>query len=193
MSTRTFDFKRLGPPEGARVIVCGGCGGIGSAIVKACVETNLNVTVVDMPVTRDANPPPDGVGFIPFDAHDADSVKTAFEEYGRSEEALDAVINLVGGGDGPTALAELETARFDEVVSRNLRSAFLICQAAMPLLKASGAGAIVNTASGAAYRGLPGVGSYTAAKAGLIGMTKTFAVGLFSDVNIRFWHLSMNL
>ncbi len=173
---RTFDFARLGPPVGARVAVAGGCGGIGSAIVKGCVETDLDVTVLDLAATQEKNPVPDGVKFIPLDAHDEASIEAAFLELGKQGDHLDALINLIGGGDGASSkLVDLLVERLDRVLSLNLRSAFLMCRAAMSLLKASGAGAIVNTASAAAYRGLPNVGAYTAAKAGLIGITKTFA------------------
>ncbi len=178
----SYNYARLGPPEGARVVVAGGCGGIGSAVVKGCLETNLDVTVVDLQSTADANPPPNRVKFVPFDAYDEDSVNEAFAQIGRDGDSIDALINLVGSGDPPSPLAETATESFDSVISRNLRSAFLMAKASMPLLKKSGAGAIVNTASGAAYRGLPGVGSYTAAKAGLIGMTKTIAVENAPDV-----------
>lgn len=171
-----FDYARLGPPEGARVVVAGGCGGIGSAIVRGCIDTNLDVTVIDLPATAEANPPPNEVKFVPFDAYDEESVNTAFARISGDGDSIDALANLVGSGDPPSPLVETETDSFDSVISRNLRSAFLIAKAAMPLLRKSGHGALVNTASGAAYRGLPGVGSYTAAKAGLIGMTKTLAV-----------------
>ena len=173
---RDFDWARLGPPQGARVVVAGGCGGIGSAIVRGCIETNLDVTIIDLPATAAANPPPNEVTFVPFDAYDEGSVNAAFARIAEDSDSIDALANLVGSGDPPSPLAETETASFDSVISRNLRSAFLMAKAAMPLLKKSGHGAIVNTASGAAYRGLPGVGSYTAAKAGLIGMTKALAV-----------------
>jgi NAD(P)-dependent dehydrogenase (short-subunit alcohol dehydrogenase family) len=174
--TRAYDYGRLGPPEGARVVIGGGCGGIGSAVVKGCLETNLDVTIVDLAETEAQNPAPAGAKFIAMDAYREESVRAAFGEIESAGPALDALINLIGSGNKPAPLALLETESWDDVISRNLRSAFLISKAAMPLLKASGAGAIVHTASGAAYRGIPGVGSYTAAKAGLIGMTKTFAV-----------------
>ena len=162
---RTYDYSRLGPPEGARVVV-----------VRGCLETNLNVIIVDLAATEAANPAPKGTTFIAMDAYHEDSVRAAFKKIEHAGPTLDALINLIGSGNKPAPLAELETESWDDVISRNLRSAFLMSKAAMPLLKASGAGAIVHTASGAAYRGIPGVGSYTAAKAGLIGMTKTFAV-----------------
>ena len=52
-----FDFARLGPPEGARVVVAGGCGGIGSAVVRGCLDTDLDVTVIDLPATAQATVP----------------------------------------------------------------------------------------------------------------------------------------
>ena len=54
MSVRTYDYARLGPPPGAKVVVAGGCGGIGSAIVEGCVATGLETYVLDMQATYDA-------------------------------------------------------------------------------------------------------------------------------------------
>ncbi len=176
-AARTYDYARLGPPEGAKVVVAGGCGGIGSAIVAGCIATNVETFVLDMQATYDANPCPDNVTFVPIDAHEEDSVKDAIAKIAaKTGGTLDAMINLVGAGNGPAPLTELEAWSWDEVISRNLRSAFLLCKHIMPLLHASGDGAIVNTASGVAYRGVKGVGSYAAAKGGLISMTKTLAV-----------------
>jgi NAD(P)-dependent dehydrogenase (short-subunit alcohol dehydrogenase family) len=176
-AVRTYDYARLGPPPGAKVVVAGGCGGIGSAIVEGCVATGLETYVLDMQATYDAKPCPDGVTFVPMDAHEDESVQQAVGDLvAKTGGVLDAVINLVGAGNGPAPITELETWSWDEVISRNLRSAFLICKYTMPLLHKSGDGAVVNTASGVAYRGVKGVGSYAAAKGGLISMTKTLAV-----------------
>lgn len=177
-AVRTYDYTRLGPPEGAKVVVAGGCGGIGAAIARACLETKLDTYVVDLKETHDANPCPKGITFVPFDAHDEESVENAFTLIGKTTDKLDAVINLVGAGNnqGPLPLADVPAWSWDEVISKNLRSAFLICKHALPLLHASGDGAIVNTASGVAYRGVKGVGAYAAAKGGVISLTKTLAV-----------------
>lgn len=170
------DFARLGPAPGSVVVVCGGCGGIGAAVVKGCLATGLDTIVLDLPATHAANPSPPEAQFIGMDAFDEDQVKAAFRAIAKDYAAVDAVLNLIGAGKGPRALVDTPTADFDEVVDRNLRASFLVSKYAMPLLKASGAGSLVHTATGMAIRTIPGVGPYAAAKAGVIGLTRALAV-----------------
>jgi NAD(P)-dependent dehydrogenase (short-subunit alcohol dehydrogenase family) len=86
------------------------------------------------------------------------------------------VINLVGAGNAPGPLTTKDVAHFDDDISRNLRSAFLISKHAIPLLAKSGRGSLVHTASGVAVRPLKNVGAYAAAKGGLISLSKTLAI-----------------
>lgn len=175
-TARTFDFTRLGPPEGAWVAVCGGCGGIGAAMVRGCVATKLNVVVLDLAAAQAAKPVPADVHFVPFDTRSEDSVRDAFAAVARITPKLDALINLVGSGNAPSPITETTVESFDEDQSRNLRSAFLISKHAMALLKASGAGSLIHTASGVAQRALPSTGAYAAAKAGVIALAKHLAL-----------------
>lgn len=175
-TNRTFDFTRLGPPAGAWVAVCGGCGGIGRAMVRGCLDTKLNTIVLDLAAAAAKNPVPAGVHFIPFDTREEASVQAAFAAVAQFTPRLDALINLVGAGNPPSPLTETTLESFDEDQSRNLRSAFLISKHAMPLLKASGAGSLIHTASGVAQRALPATGAYAAAKAGVIALSKHLAL-----------------
>ena len=172
----SYDFSRLGPPPGSVVVVCGGCGGIGAAVVKGCLATGLDTIVLDLQATHDANPPPPEVQFIPMDAFVEEQVQGAFMAIAKDYAAVDAVLNLIGAGKPPRSLVDTPTDEFDEVVHRNLRASFMISKYAMPLLKASGAGSLVHTATGMAIRTIPGVGPYAAAKSGVIGLTRALAI-----------------
>lgn len=175
-TTRPFDYTRLGPPEGAWIAVCGGCGGIGRAMVQGCLATRLNTIVLDLPMAQGRHPVPAGAHFIPFDTRSEDSVQAAFTAVAALTPRLDALINLVGAGNEPSPLTETTLQSFDEDHGRNLRSAFLISKHAMALLRASGAGSLIHTASGVAQRALPGTGAYAAAKAGVIALAKHLAL-----------------
>jgi len=74
-----------------------------------------------------------------------------------------------------TSRMKLET--WDLVVSTHLTGSFLCCRAAVPTMELRG-GAIVNVSSVAALQGLPGRAPYSAAKAGLLGLTRSLAVEL---------------
>jgi NAD(P)-dependent dehydrogenase (short-subunit alcohol dehydrogenase family) len=77
-----------------------------------------------------------------------------------------------------------ETPLWDDIVSLNLTAAKLMCDAVIPSMRAQGAGAVVNISSNAGLRGGAGI-AYTAAKSGLIGLTKAMAFE-YGRAGIRF-------
>jgi 3-oxoacyl-[acyl-carrier protein] reductase len=160
-----LDFSRLGPPEGTRMAVVGGCGGIGRALVSAGLKIGLRIAVLDLPSSLKNYPPPSESLAHPIDATDEASVNDAFKAIDGSWGGLDIMVNLV----------DMSLATWDEVTTGNLRSTFLCAKAALPLLARGSKGAIVNTASGLAYKGLPGTAPYGAAKAGVIALSKSLA------------------
>jgi NAD(P)-dependent dehydrogenase (short-subunit alcohol dehydrogenase family) len=78
-----------------------------------------------------------------------------------------------------TPFTEITDEAFDTVLTTNLRGAFLAMRAAAQAMRAQGEGGrIINVASSFAYRGVAGYAPYSAAKAGLIALTRTAAVEL---------------
>ena len=176
MSASSFDPSRLGPPAGTRVAVVGGCGGMGRVLVRALLDTGVQVAVLDLPSSQSQNPPPADAFALPIDGSDAASVDAAFAavaaHWGGS---LDGFVNLAGFFKGFHPVAELPVDVFDEVIAGNLRSQFLCARAALPLLRASGRGAMVNVASTLGLDVVANYTHYSAAKAGVIAMTKGLA------------------
>ena len=170
-----LDLLRLGPPEGARLIVVGGCGGIGRALVRAALSTGLKVAVLDLPASLKNHSPPNECVQHAIDATDEESVTAAFTAVENEWGGADALVNLCGFTNDFEPVASLDSKTWDDVVAGNLRAAFLCARAALPLLEKAGGGAIVNAASGLAYKGLPGTSPYGAAKAGVIAMSKSLA------------------
>jgi NAD(P)-dependent dehydrogenase (short-subunit alcohol dehydrogenase family) len=77
----------------------------------------------------------------------------------------------------PTAnVLEVDEPHWDRVLGLDLRGVFFCCQEALRHMLERGSGAIVNVASGAAFRPIPGYIAYSAAKAGLVGMTRVLAL-----------------
>ena len=101
------------------------------------------------------------------------AVETALRHFGR----LDAVINVAGGLTTWGPFEERTAADFDREISINLKTAFLVSQAAVGALEQTG-GAIVNVASIAVDRPSANLSIYTAAKAGVAGLTRALAVEL---------------
>jgi NAD(P)-dependent dehydrogenase (short-subunit alcohol dehydrogenase family) len=111
---------------------------------------------------------------VAADVTDPDAVErlvaTTVERFGR----LDGAFNNAGQGHLPTPLAELEPTEFTRVLEVNLVGVFLCLRAELPRL-ASG-GAIVNMSSSAGLSGAPGMSAYSAAKHGVIGLTRAAAL-----------------
>jgi NAD(P)-dependent dehydrogenase (short-subunit alcohol dehydrogenase family) len=111
---------------------------------------------------------------VPTDVTDAAAVErmvaTALDRFGR----LDGAFNNAGRGHRPAPLAALDPTDFDRALAVSLRGVFLCLRA--ELAELAPGGAIVNMSSSAGLSGPPGMGAYSAAKHGVIGLTQTAAL-----------------
>jgi A-factor type gamma-butyrolactone 1'-reductase (1S-forming) len=88
---------------------------------------------------------------------------------------LDLAVNAAGAvGVGP--LTEMDESEFEAVLAANLRTTFLALKHEIPAIAASGGGAVVNVSSRAGLVGTPGGAAYSAAKHGVVGLTKSAAL-----------------
>lgn len=154
-----------------RIAVLGGAGGIGRALVKSLIEGGDEVVVLDLAASLERHAL--DVPSIPIDVLSEDSITAAMEELGGRVSLLDGFVNLAGYNSRIQPLAETSSDYFDDVIAGNLRGAFLSTKAVMPLMGEGGS--VVMVASGLAQFVRPGYGSYAAAKAGVVALTKTFA------------------
>jgi len=162
------------------VVVTGAARGIGEAIVQAFLEEGATVLVLDL-LSPDA--PSATVRYLQADISDPSSVRDAFADIKRREGRVDVLINNAGI-QRVGLIGELRVEDWMAVVGTNLTGAFLCNSAAIPLMPRSRASAIVHISSTAAQVGLPGRGAYSAAKAGLLALTRVMAVEL-APVGIR--------
>jgi NAD(P)-dependent dehydrogenase (short-subunit alcohol dehydrogenase family) len=106
--------------------------------------------------------------------HDADArsvVQRALDGFGR----LDLAVNAAGGV-GVGALVDTEEAEFDDMVAASLKTTFLALRHEIPAIAAAGGGAVVNVSSRAGLAGVANGSAYSAAKHGVIGLTKSAAL-----------------
>lgn len=165
-----------------RIVALGGAGGIGRALVTRLLAAGEEVCVIDLPASLNRHKPP--CAAIPVDLHDQGSVADAAVALKALWGGMDCFVNLAGYNGLTTPLAETETAHFDDILSGNLRGAFLAAKAFLPLLDGP-APAAVNVTSGLGSYIRPNFGSYAAAKAGVIALTKTLALEYAPRVRVN--------
>jgi len=113
-------------------------------------------------------------GVLVVDVGDPEALQRAVEKVAEIEGRLDILVNNAGITRDGLAL-RMSDADFDEVLRVNLKSAFVACRAAARTMMKGRFGRIVNIGSTSGVVGNAGQANYAAAKAGLIGLTKSFA------------------
>jgi 3-oxoacyl-[acyl-carrier protein] reductase len=167
--------------SGRTALVTGAASGIGAAIAVAYAEAGARLAVAD----RAPGPGLDQVVTaceelgaqvvaVHADVSDEAQVERMFAE-ARARFGLIDVLVANAGILTESHVADMPTALFDEMIAVNLRSVFLCCRAAVPPMVEAGFGRIINTASQVGQRGGIGLAHYAAAKAGVIGFTKSLA------------------
>ncbi|TDC03434.1 SDR family oxidoreductase [Streptomyces sp. 8K308] len=150
-------------------LVTGGASGIGAAIAAAFTAEGAHVIVADRA------PAPGDASAIRLDVTDEASVSAAVAEAERRLGGLDVLVNSAGIlTESP--LAEMSAATWAETIAVDLTGVFLCCRYAVPGMIARGGGRIINIASQLGIKGGVGLAHYAAAKAGVIGLTKSLAL-----------------
>lgn len=172
--------------DGAFAVVTGAGAGIGRATALALAGEGATVAALDLDVdaaraTTTAIEASGGKAFAgAIDVRDRASVASAFEALPFPE--ITVLVNNAGVRE-IVAFEDLELDDWDRVVATNLSGAFYCCKAAYPLLRRPG-GSIVNVSSVAGIMGVPKRVAYSAAKHGLVGLTRGLADDL-GAVGIR--------
>ena len=164
--------------EGRRAIVTGGAQGLGRAIGERLQASGAAVYVWDFDPAAMAEAQvdwPDGgpAGWIEVDVSDADAVEAALRETQAGAGSIDILVNNAGisGPNMPTWEYPVDDWR--RVIDIDLNGPYLVCRAVVPLMRDAGWGRIVNIASVAGKEGNPNAPAYSAAKGGLIALTKS--------------------
>jgi NAD(P)-dependent dehydrogenase (short-subunit alcohol dehydrogenase family) len=153
------------------VLVTGGTGGLGRAVVAAFVANDWRVVVLDM---RPADL--EGAEVVQADLSDPADVARAVQAGSADPGApLRALANLVGGFAADQPVAETSVEVFEAQFTLNLRPTYLVTQAALPALVAAGGGAIVCVSSRSALHPFAGAAGYCSSKAAVIAFAQVVA------------------
>lgn len=154
-----------------RALVTGGAAGIGAAIVRRLRLDGMAVTFCDLDIASgEALAADTGARFVPLDGTDEAGIARLFAE----EAAFDVLVNNIGK-DQHAFFTDTGQQDWRQLLSINLETAFAFTRATLPTMQAKRYGRIVNIASEAGRLGSKGGAVYAAAKAGLIGFTRSIA------------------
>ena len=165
---------------GKRVFVSAAAGGIGRAIAHRFLQAGAYVRIcdVDEAALTQVQDQAGRLAGLCADVADPKQVESLFHKIESDLGGLDVLVNNAGIS-GPTANTEdIPPEDWQRTIDVNLNGAFYCARFAIPLLKESGGGAIVNIASTAGLHGYPLRAPYAASKWALIGLTKTMAMEL---------------
>lgn len=168
--------------NGRRVLVTGGARGLGAAFVAALAQAGARVVFGDLlhddgeALAGSLRAAGHDVSYRPLDLSQPASVASFVDTAAAALGGLDGLINNAAiTNSGGQSATELTPSTWDAVMNVNVRGTWLASTAALPHLRESARGAIVNIASDTALWGAPKLLAYVASKGAVIAMTHSLA------------------
>jgi NAD(P)-dependent dehydrogenase (short-subunit alcohol dehydrogenase family) len=165
-------------------VVTGAASGIGRAVAERLARSDFITVILDINEEggKQVAAEIQGLGkeatFIRFDVTREAEVDKTFQKIISDHGHIDALVNVAGGSLHRHTIGEFPLAHWQAVIDVNLTSTFLCCRAVIDLMKNQKSGAIVNISSDIGFSGDAGRSAYAAAKAGIVGFSKTLALEL---------------
>ncbi len=176
---------------GQVLLITGASGGIGRAMARAFAASGASVALnhfgqsdIARDLAADIEQQGGQVLLLDADVSDATAVShlvgQVVDRYGR----IDGLINNAGIVQVKPFL-ETSEADWDHVIATNLKSMFLTCRAVLPQMQAQGGGSIINVASELAFLGRAQYAAYTAAKGGVVALTRSLAREFAPEIRVN--------
>ncbi len=168
------------------IVITGASRGIGRAVAVMMAEPGRDIVVnyqsgeaaaretASLVEARGGTP-----HLRPFSVADADGVKDTFKDIAKTLGRIDVLVNNAGIARD-NLLATMKQSEWDDVIATNLKGVFLCSQAVVKTMMRQRYGRIVNLTSVVGVMGNPGQSNYCAAKAGIIGFTRSLAREIIS-------------
>jgi 3-oxoacyl-[acyl-carrier protein] reductase len=172
--------------QGKKALVTGGARGIGGAIATAFAREGADVAVLDLTMAKAEAKTAELEQFgvktvaIAADVSNEAQVEAAVAAVIKGLGQIDILVNNAGI-DTTSVVTEMSTLMWDEMMAVSLRSVFLCTRAVLKPMIERKFGRIINIASQLGHKGAPEMAHYAAAKAGVIGFTKSLAYEVARD------------
>jgi len=189
MARSSSSAETSGRLAGKVAVITGAAGGIGRATAELFANEGAAVCCVDLneelgkQIVQGISNSGGRAMFVATDVSRTADCLNVIEQVKRGFGALHILFNNAGI-IRRAAVPDLSEADWDRVIAINVKSVFLLSKFAIPLIKQSGGGTIVNTASGWGLAGGPSAAAYCASKGAVVLMTKALAIDHAND-NIR--------
>ncbi len=160
---------------GKIVLVTGADGGLGRHVTQVFLDAGATVVGLAPKIQASAFAHP---AFVPLAAEvtSIESARAAVDQIVQRHGRIDVLAHLVGGFSGGPSVAETDEAAFERMFELNVKVAFYMLRAVIPVMRKAGSGRIVAIGSRAAEDPGPGVGAYSASKAALVSLLRTVAM-----------------
>jgi NAD(P)-dependent dehydrogenase (short-subunit alcohol dehydrogenase family) len=172
------------------VVVTGGAGGLGTAIIARLLWAGRHVVAADLNVDaltqlveqRDAD---HALNAYDVDVADAAQVDRLFEQVTAELGPPNGLVNLAGT-NLVCPIEDISLEEWQRIITLNMTTTFLCCRAAVPRMREAGGGRIINMSSIFGLRGEHHEVAYSAAKAGIIGLTRALATEVaFAGITVN--------
>ena len=180
----------MGRLEGKVALISGGAQGQGESEVRLFAKEGARIVFGDIldakgkKVEAEINEAGGVAKYVHLDVTDEKDWNSAAKLLSKLYGKLDILVNNAGIAMAGKNLEEVTREEWDRIQEVNSKGVFLGVKAALPYMKASGGGSIVNISSMAGIVGVPGISAYTASKGAVRLLTKSIAVE-YGPQNIR--------
>jgi 3-oxoacyl-[acyl-carrier protein] reductase len=175
MSEVTYDF------HGRVAVVTGGANGIGARVAERLAASRAKVEVWDL-----AAPADPATIHRRVDVSDAATIAMATRSCLSTHGRLDILVHCAGYAGATLPLVDYDPAQWRRLIDVNLTGTYEVCRHVVPAMQAAGYGRIVLLASLAGKEGTPNASAYSAAKAGVIALTKSLGKELATtDIRVN--------